>query len=291
MHRAWYLTIPVACLGCHGADSSSTATATPTPTATATATATPTATPTATSTPISSTYRVHPVTDGHAVEVHLVYAGKPHASWTIPAAFAPHCGGATAVADPSLEVDGKGGVTGTVAWIDDLHEGEPPPAADVPEDQKGCAFSPHVLAMPAGAKLRLSNADHANHALRLEVAGGSDADAVMKMLPPGGSDTIATSPAWADHVARVTCPIHAWMFGWAHFFEHPYFAVTRAGVARIEKIPPGTWHLSVWHEALDARFTDTAVVQGAPTHARFDVTVADHDVVKTLTLREDGAIR
>jgi hypothetical protein len=285
MHRAWLLTIPVACLGCHSADSSGTATPTGTPTATATSTATATATPT------SSTYRVHPVADGHAVEVHLVYAGKPRAPWTIPAAFASHCGGATAVADPSLEVDGKGGVTGAVAWIDDLHEGDSPPTADVLEDQKGCAFSPHVVAMTAGAKLRLTNADHANHALRLEVAGGSDADAVMKMLPPGGSDTIPTSPAWADHVARVTCPIHAWMFGWAHFFEHPYFAVTRAGVARIEKVPPGTWHLSVWHEALDARFSDTAVVQGAPTHARFDVTVADHDVVRTLTLREDGAIR
>ena len=285
MHRAWLLTIPVACLGCHSADSSGTATPTGTPTATATSTATATATPT------SSTYRVHPVADGHAVEVHLVYAGKPRAPWTIPAAFASHCGGATAVADPSLEVDGKGGVTGAVAWIDDLHEGDSPPTADVLEDQKGCAFSPHVVAMTAGAKLRLTNADHANHALRLEVAGGSDADAVMKMLPPGGSDTIPTSPAWADHVARVTCPIHAWMFGWAHFFEHPYFAVTRAGVARIEKVPPGTWHLSVWHEALDAKPGDTGVAQGTPTRARFDVTLADKDVVKTLTLREDGTIR
>jgi hypothetical protein len=81
------------------------------------------------------------------------------------------------------------------------------------------------------------------------------------------------------------------MFGWAHLFDHPYFAVTRGGVARIEKVPPGTWHLSVWHEALDAKPGDTGVAQGTPTRARFDVTLADKDVVKTLTLREDGTIR
>jgi len=91
-------------------------------------------------------------------------------------------------------------------------------------------------------------------------------------------------------VARITCPIHPWMLGWAHFFEHPYFAVTRGGVARIERVPRGTWHLSVWHEALDAKLGDT-VVEGEPTRVRFEVTVADRDVVKTLMLREDGTIR
>jgi hypothetical protein len=156
--------------------------------------------------------------------------------------------------------------------------------------------------MPAGAKLRIANGDHANHAVRLDVLGasggsgapgGSDGESLMKMIPPGGADTLATSPAWADHVARITCPIHAWMLAWARFFEHPYFAVTRGGVARIERVPPGTWHLSVWHEALDASFPPGAatVTEGEPTRARFDVTVADHDVVKTLTLREDGTIR
>jgi hypothetical protein len=225
--------------------------------------------------------------------VRLTYAGKPHAPWAIPAAFAPHCGGATELADPTLEVDGKGGVTGAVAWIDDIHEGDPPPTADGLEDQKGCGFSPHVLAMPAGAKLRLENGDRTNHAVRLEVTGVENAEPVMKMLPPGGSEVVPTSLLWANHVARITCPIHAWMLAWGLFFEHPYYAVTHAGVARIENVPRGTWHLTVWHEALDASFgpNAVAVTQGAPTQARFEVTVADRDVVKTLTLREDGAIR
>lgn len=248
------------------------------------------AAPASASAPGSADYRVRPVASGRAVEVHLSYAGKPRAPWVIPAAFASHCGGATEVPDPSLDVDAKGGVTGAIASIDDIHEGDPPPTAGVTLDQKACVFAPHVLALPAGGNLRLTNGDPADHAVRLDVAGGSDADFVVKMLPPGGTETLAVRPAWSDHVARISCPIHPWMLAWARVFEHPYFAVTRGGVARIEKVPPGTWHLSVWHEALDAKLADT-VEQGKPTQARFDVTVADRDVVRTLTLGPDGSIR
>ena len=183
--------------------------------------------------PAASAYRVRPVTDGRTVEVRLVYAGKPRPPWKVPAAFASHCGGAAEVPDPSVEVDAKGGVTGAVAWIDDLHEGEPLVPADVVLDQKSCTFAPHVLAMAAGAKLGLTNRDPANHAMRLDFLGGPEDESVVKMVPPGNADAIATQGAWAGRVGRVTCPIHPWMLGWVHFFDHPYFAVTRGGVARI----------------------------------------------------------
>jgi hypothetical protein len=277
--RAGFLGGLAAFVACHGSGSSGSATATATATSTSTSTST-------------STYRVRPVPSGHAVEVRLTYSGKPLSPWPIPPAFASHCGGATAVPDPSLDVDAKGRVTGAIAWIDDIHEGAPPPApdsADLVLDQKACVFTPHVLAVPAPATLRLTNGDPANHAVRLDLTGGSDADFVVKMLPPGGAESLPVSPAWADHVARITCPIHPWMLAWARFFEHPYYAVTRGGLARIEKVPPGTWHLSVWHEALDARLGDT-VTESAPTVARFEVTVADHDVVESLALHDDGSI-
>jgi hypothetical protein len=61
-------------------------------------------------------------------------------------------------------------------------------------------------------------------------------------------------------------------------------------VARLEKVPPGTWHVSVWHEALDAKKGDT-VTEGEPLRARLEVKVSDRDVVRSLTLRDDGSIR
>jgi hypothetical protein len=234
-------------------------------------------------------YRAHAVTNGHAVEVHLTYAGKPRPPWKIPPEFASHCGGATEVPDTSVQVDAAGAVSGAVVWLDDVREGEPPPAAGERIDQKGCVYAPHVLAMTAGAALELVNDDPANHATRIDFLADPD-DSVVKMLPPGAHETIATKPSWAGAVARITCPIHPWMLGWALFFDHPYFAVVKGGVARLEKVPPGAWHLSVWHEPLSETMGDALDARG-PVHARIDVTVADRDVVKKLELRDDGTIR
>jgi hypothetical protein len=237
----------------------------------------------------SSTYRGRPVTDGRAVEVHLAFAGKPRPAWPVPATFASHCGGATQVPDPSVSTDGKGGVDGAVVWLDDLHEGAPLAPAGAVIEQKGCAFAPHVTAMTAGSRLSLTNDDPANHAARLAFLGVSDDESVVKMIAPHTSAEIEASPAWAGRVGRITCPIHSWMSAWVHFFDHPYFAVTAAGVARLANVPPGTWHLSVWHEATDAKFGDS-LTQGPPVTARFEVTVKDRDVVRALRLSDDGRI-
>jgi hypothetical protein len=217
------------------------------------------------------------------VEVRLVYAGTARVPMAIPAEFASHCGGASTVPDSVVDVDAKGGVSGAVVWIDDIHEGAPPSSGPAVLDQRACAFAPHVLAMTAGAPLALTNGDPANHAVRLDFVGGPEDDSVVKMVPPGGRDTIATSAAWAGRVARVTCPIHPWMLAWARFFDSPYFAVTQGGVARIADVPQGAWHVSVWHEGLGV---DAGAVQ-----ARVDATVRDRDVVVKLALRDDGTIR
>jgi plastocyanin len=232
------------------------------------------------------------VTDGHAVEVHLTYAGKAFPPWPIAAEFASHCGGVTSIPNPSLATDAKGGVTGAIVWIDDIREGAALVPSDAEVDQKGCVFTPHVLAIPAGTRIHLHNGDQANHAVRLDVFFDPDANEIMRMVPPGGTDFIISNPAWAGRVAVITCPIHPWMLGWVRFFDHPYYAVTTDGVARIEHLPPGKWHLSVWHEALDARVSSTTeTIRERPwTQARFDVTVGDHDVVKTLVLAADGTL-
>jgi hypothetical protein len=44
------------------------------------------------------------------------------------------------------------------------------------------------------------------------------------------------------------CGFHAYMESWAMAVNNPYYAVTTdSGAYRIENIPPGTYHLVVWH--------------------------------------------
>jgi uncharacterized protein (DUF2141 family) len=48
---------------------------------------------------------------------------------------------------------------------------------------------------------------------------------------------------------QVNCDTHAWMRGYIHVFDHPFFAVTDdKGSFSVPNIPPGTYTLKAWHE-------------------------------------------
>jgi hypothetical protein len=230
------------------------------------------------------------VPDGHSLEVRVEYVGtKRGGTWAVPAAYRGHCGGVTSVPNQSLDVVDGTHVNGAVVWLDDIHEGDAAPTADVTQDEKGCVFLPHVMAASVGAHLVLTNSDPANHAVRLDFDGAPPVDGTTKLLAPDGRLALDAKPDWAGRVARVTCPIHLWMNAYVFFFDHPYFALTKTGVARLEHVPPGTYHLDVWHEALDTKFDDELHASN-PTSARVEVTIANADVVRAFTLGDDGAI-
>jgi len=239
-----------------------------------------------------------PASEAHAVDVRVRFTGtRRAASWDIPPMVRSQCGGADKVADQALQVSGDGGVDDAVVWLDDIHEGAALPASTaVTEDEKGCVLGPHVLAMGVPGTLKLTNSDPANHAVRFEFANppGDPPDGTRdesfdftKTLPAGATYGVDTKADWAGRYARVSCPIHLWMWGYVHFFEHPYFAVTHAGVARLENVPPGNYHVRVWHEGIGVTFTSSLKFP-PPETARAEVTVEHADAKVAFTMGEDG---
>jgi hypothetical protein len=243
--------------------------------------------------PVSATvertaYRVKSVEGGRSIEVRLTHEGpKRVTSWDIPAMVRSQCGGAQHVADEALVVGDGGAVDGAVVWIDDIHQGAPlPEQAAVVQDERRCAFTPHVLAVGVRGTLTLKNSDPANHAVRFDFADAAD-EGFTKTLPAGATYGIEVKPDWAGHYARVTCPIHLWMWSWVHFFEHPYFAVTYGGVARLENVPPGRYHVTVWHEGLGTAYA-SSLKFAPPETARSEVTVEREDAKLSFTMGQDG---
>jgi hypothetical protein len=198
------------------------------------------------------------------------------------------CGRAEHVSDEALSASDDGGVNGAVVWLDDIREGKPVAAVSALQDEKGCVFAPHVMALPASGTLKLSNSDPANHAVRFEFEGDEALD-FMKTLPAGGSIGVPLQQDWAGHVAKITCPIHLWMWSYALFFEHPYFAVTEGGTARIDGVPSGTYHLTAWHEGTTSTY-DSSVKLSAPQTARSVVNVGEGDAKLQFVIAEDGTI-
>jgi hypothetical protein len=234
-------------------------------------------------------YHQKAVENGKAIGVRVSFAHpKPPPSWPIPPMVRSQCAEADHVVDEAWSASADGGANGAVIWIDDIHEGRPLTYASAVLDQKRCVFTPHVLALPAAGTLTLTNGDPANHADRFEF-GGEGALDFMRTLPGGGSVTVSIPEDWAGRIARISCPIHLWMGGYALFFEHPYFAVTQAGRARLEGVPTGNYHLLVWHEGTTSTY-DSKVVLAPPQEARVEVTVADADIERAFVIADDGRI-
>ena len=162
-----------------------------------------------------------------------------------------------------LEVDGDGGLANAIVSLVDieagaaLEVGASPPALD----QRGCRFSPHVLIAAADAPVAILNSDpimHNVHTLSFENR------AVNRSQPPGVRKIELSFPR--PEKVKVRCDVHEWMSAWIVAVDHPYHAVTSGdGSFVIENVPPGTYTLEVWHEAVGSTTRSVSVAPGETT--------------------------
>ena len=182
----------------------------------------------------------------------VVLDGEPPQRATINMAANAQC--AAAHANPVLEEtvivgDNKELANVVVSIKDD--EGKlkgPAPKEPVKIDQKGCMYTPHVVAMMSGQSLVFTNSDpflHNVHGLPIDNApfnfAQPNVDKAGKAVNP--------SPKVPERFS-VKCDVHPWMLSHVNVFEHPYFAVTNEkGEFTIPKgLPDGNYTLVFWHE-------------------------------------------
>jgi hypothetical protein len=119
-------------------------------------------------------------------------------------------------------------------------------------------YAPRVVAARAGDRVVFSNTTPAFFTVHYETpAAGARANGVTRqfnvLLPPGRTHTSSPLPGSQTRDALAD-NIHPWIHGTVWSFDHPYFAVTDAnGDFAIEKAPPGSWRLVVWHERVGYR--------------------------------------
>ncbi|HEX3857708.1 MAG TPA: DUF2012 domain-containing protein [Verrucomicrobiae bacterium] len=135
-------------------------------------------------------------------------------------------------------------------------------------DQKGCMYSPTILAVQTGQKIIVKNSDTCIHNVHTKptVDGNQEFNDVQM---PGGADLTYTFPK-PEMFLKFQCDVHPWMFAWVSVFDSPYFAVSdKDGKFTIKNVPPGKYTLEANHRKL-----------GAQTQ---DVEVADKDVTVNFT--------
>jgi plastocyanin len=131
-------------------------------------------------------------------------------------------------------------------------------------DQKGCLYTPTILAIQTGQKLIVKNSDPCPHNVHATpaVPGNPESNQVQA---PGAADLTYTF-AQPEMFLRFKCDVHPWMFTWVSVFDHPYFAVSGAdGKFVIKNVPPGKYTVEAAHRKLGTQTQDVEVKDGDVT--------------------------
>ena len=194
---------------------------------------------------VSFAYEAIEVKNGGSIEgvVEFKGANVPKDQVMKLSSETKYCGN-TLPADKYLIRDRK--IENVVVSITDIKTGKAVPTEPVTLTNLKCAFVPHVAIGFQGSKVIQKNDDPIFHNIHTYLNGKTMFNIG---LPEKGSSV--AKPLLRTGLMEVTCDSHPWMHGYLQIFDHPYAAVTDAkGNFIIKDVPPGTYTVEAWHEAL-----------------------------------------
>jgi plastocyanin len=210
-------------------------------------------------------YQVVAVANGGIITGTVSYAGPPPKPQLIDITKDKEVCGAQPHYREDLVVGSGGGIANAVVFIANIDKGAPAPGGTFKFDQKGCQYSPHVLAFPAGSTVEILNSDGILHNIHTY----STVNPPINYAQPRFKKVIDVKVEHPELI-RVTCDAHGWMEGWWYAFDNPYFARTdNKGHFQIKDVPPGTYTLTVWQEKLGNQSQKITVKGGQSTTADF----------------------
>ena len=142
-------------------------------------------------------------------------------------------------------------------------------AASVVLDQKGCLYTPQIIALQVGQKLVVKNSDPCVHNVHTKPTANPESNQVQM---PGGADLTYTFDK-AEPFLKFQCDVHPWMFAWVTVIDHPYFSVSaKDGKFTIKNVPAGKYTLQAVHRKLGTQTAEIEVkADGAAQNFTFEV--------------------
>jgi plastocyanin len=125
-------------------------------------------------------------------------------------------------------------------------------------DQKGCLYTPQIMAIQTGQKLVVKNSDNCVHNVHsVPAVDGNTSHNDVQMI--GGADLTYTFTK-PEMFLKFQCDVHNWMFAWVSVFDSPFYCITdKDGNFVIKNVPPGKYTLEANHRKLGAQTKDVEV--------------------------------
>ncbi|MGA2279455.1 MAG: carboxypeptidase regulatory-like domain-containing protein [Verrucomicrobiota bacterium] len=131
-------------------------------------------------------------------------------------------------------------------------------------DQKGCLYTPQILAIQTGQKLVVKNSDPCLHNVHATptVPGNPETNQGQG----SGAADLTYTYTQPEMFLRFKCDVHPWMFAWVSVFDSPYFYVSGPdGKFVIKNVPPGKYTVEAAHRKLGTQTQDVEVKDGDVT--------------------------
>jgi plastocyanin len=142
------------------------------------------------------------------------------------------------------------------------------PATTPVFDQKGCMYTPHVMAVDAGQEFKVTTSDQTAHNIHPQPNPMTGNIPWNRSQPPGAPPIVQT---WKSEEIGipVKCNIHPWMHGWHVVVKGPYATTDENGSYTIHGVSPGSYTVTAWQEELGTQTAKVTVAAGAPAKADF----------------------
>lgn len=197
-----------------------------------------------------------------AVSGRVTLVGVPPANEKVTMGTDPFCAGRHPGETelPAYAVGADGALANVLLRVTEGVSGSyPAPSEAKTLDQKGCAYSPRLLALMVGQPLDIVSSDATLH--NVHAAAKANKPFNLGMPAPG---TRYTRTFAAPEIVPFRCDVHPWMRAWVAVVPHPFFAATGAdGRYEIRGLPAGTYTVEAWHEKLPAQTFTVTVADGA----------------------------
>ena len=119
------------------------------------------------------------------------------------------------------------------------------PTDHVVLDQKGCMYTPRIVALMTHQDLEIRNDDATIH----NVHAMPKINVEWNKAQRAGGAALETSFSQPELPIPFMCNVHPWMRAFIFVFDNPYYSVTSGqGKFELKNLPPGTYTVEAWQE-------------------------------------------
>ena len=124
--------------------------------------------------------------------------------------------------------------------------------------QRGCRYTPHVLALRINQEIWVQNDDSVTHSVHPMARANKE----WNRSQPPGTPPFAVKYDKPEFI-RVRCELHPWMRGIFAIMKNSHCAVTdESGSFSLPALPPGKYTITAWHETYGEVSKEVVITAG-----------------------------